>query len=260
VLEQMTILSVVDRESAALATAILYRMQRCSPEDVAALQSLLDWFRNPGGFAITADSNSQYLSLHVVFSEFWPDGYDRAAAEAELAALPMRIGTVETWLDDKDVWTWPESVTPPDLYRWAATESETPMLLLNGTLDGQTHVDGVRSSVYHFRNERQHFVEVPYAGHSVLYTSAGRRGVTCGMQLIANFFRDPAAAVDTSCVDAIGPLDFHGSSAMAMELFGTADLWENETSSTLSLAPLLSAEQERALESLRRRVQEPPRF
>jgi len=261
VLEQLTLLSVADPHAVPMALAMLYRMERCNAADVAALQSLLDWFSSPGGFAIDADTSSRYLSLHVVFSEFWPDGYDRAAAEAELAQLPLHMGTVASWLDDKDVWTWPASVTPPDLYRWAPTVSETPMLFLNGTLDGQTFVDGVRPVKDTFRNARQQYVEVPLAGHSVLYTSqAISRTKTCGMDLVAKFFGNPAAPVDTSCVGAIGGLDFRGSSAMAFELFGTSDMWENPAASALALPAPLSPAETRALETLRRNLQHPPRF
>ncbi len=76
----------------------------------------------------------------------WPgssfESISGTKAEAELSQQPLNLGVLESWLDDKDVWSWPASVTPGELYRWADTE--TPMLLLNGTLDGQTHVDGVR--------------------------------------------------------------------------------------------------------------------
>jgi hypothetical protein len=41
------------------------------------------------------------------------------------------------------------------------------------------------------------------------------------------FLRDPRGSLDTSCVDAIAPIDFRGTPALAQTLLGTGDLWEN---------------------------------
>ncbi len=111
-----------------------------------------------------------------------------------------------------------------------------------------------------FRNDRQRYVEVPYAGHSVLHTSAWAGEGTCGMRLVSGFFESPAAAVNTTCVDQIEALDFRGSAAMAQQLLGTEDLWENGAAMGNRLQLLLTPAQDRALETLRRQLLEPPRF
>ncbi len=260
VLDQITLLSVTDPHTVPLAMSALYRMRRCSAEDVAALDALLDWFSSPGGFDITADSSSEYLSLHVVFSEFWPDDLDRPKAEAELDELHLEMGTVRGWLEQKDVWNWPDSGVPAEHYRWAPTVSETPMLYLNGTLDGQTHVNGVRPVAETFRNDSQHYVEVPLAGHSVIYTSSWSQGLTCGMRIVEDFFAAPAGALDAGCADRVPALSFQGSPAMADRLYGTTDLWENGTGVGTAMRAMVSPVEERALETLRRNLQQPPRF
>lgn len=262
-LEQLALLAVTDPTAVPVALSSIYRTQRCSAEDVTALDSLVAWLSAPGdgfgGFA--GEGQSAYLSLHVVFSEFWPDELDRAKGEAELSSLRLQMGTLATWLDQKEQWTWPASETPAELYRWAATDA--PLLLLNGTLDGQTHVDGVRTATASFRNDRQRYVEVPLAGHSVLYTSAASAGdpqVTCGMAMIADFFADPSGSLDTSCVDAIGGLDFRGSRAMAQQLYGTGDLWENGAAVGFALPPQLAPRESRALGVLRKLLRDGPGF
>ncbi len=266
VLEQLVGYATNDAFTAAVATSAVHRLGRCDEADVAALDNLVDWMRNGmgAGFGPGAGSGaafSPYLSDHVVFSEFWPEGLDRETAEEILAELPFQTGALLSWVEAKDRWSFPPSHTPDSLYAWAPTE--TPLLLLNGDLDGQTPIDAIRDAEAAFVNEAQHLVEVPLANHGVLATSAftaEREDFTCGMEIAAAFLADPQGAPKTGCIDRIPGFDFAGPPGLAAALYGTADLWENDAAQGLHIAPALRPAQERALTSLREKLQGPLRF
>ena len=245
-LEMLVIFGSSDPQTLPLALAATYRMDRCSTEDVAALSNLAQSLTGGGGFDVfPADESSLYLTDHVVFAEFWEEGLDRAKVEAELAELTFETGTLRQWMETKAVWPWPIVPTPAAEKRWSGSAS--PLLFLNGDLDYQTHLNGLTDVEASFVNASQQYVQVPLAGHGVIFSSAivdGRRDWTCGMQMASSFFNNPTAPVDTSCVDRIDPLVFTGSSRMASWLMGTSDLWENGTGTGQALtAPLLPAEQ-----------------
>ena len=262
-IETLVVFGVTDPQTLPLALATVYRMDRCAPEDVAALSTLANTLGGrAGGFDVFAgEESSLYLSDHVVFAEFWEEGLDKAKVEAELAELTFELGTLRRWANTRASWPWPIVPTPAAEKRWSGTA--TPLLLLNGDLDYQTHLNGLLDVEESFVNGSQHYVQVPLAGHGVLFSSQiidGRTYWTCGMQMAAGFFADPQAPVDTSCLDRVEPIRFTGSGRMASWLMGTSDLWENGTGAGTALrAPLLPGE-ERAVQALVRRINERPSF
>lgn len=245
-------------ETLPVALAAVYRAERCSPDDVVALEQLVENLWGIGGFDpfdAPAAEDSIYLSLHVVYSEFWPEDLTEEQAYAELDALPFELGTLRGWVDLRRFWSWPVVPTPAAEKVWASTDA--PILMLNGDLDAQTHIDGLAGVEATFRNASQQLVEVPMAGHAVLFSShLVDRDFTCGMQMARDFFADPATPVDASCTANVPPIDVRGSPWMARYLMGTDDLWEAEGVAGQALLAPLDVRESWALGALRRNLRE----
>lgn len=215
---------ISDGRARAAIPATVARVERCTPEDVAAVQHLLgvvfglvtDDDEGPGLFSIV-------LAHHVTFSELWPDpppSLEELQAIADAALGHKNLGVnFRLRYDD-----WPRYEPGPFHDQWATTE--VPMLMLNGTLDPQTPIERARRVGAHFAGPHQTFVELPDVSHGVLsgsYTSSGER---CGEELLIQFVSDPKAALDTSCVDEIALRDFRLRAAFAQYLFDSDDLWD----------------------------------
>lgn len=252
----------------SLAPAVAYRAERCSPEDVDALEKLLSAIFG-GGMAFAPDApmpsgeESAYLSDHVIFSEFWPEGVDVEAAKAEEAELSITIGALVGRAEERERWTWPFYENPAELMQWANTSA--PVLLLNGDLDAQTHLDGLAEVEAHFTAPGQHFVRMPLSGHGTIFWSGPATQdprMPCGWEIIDGFFDDPRGTLDTSCAENTPAADFMGDSSLANGAFGTDDLWENEAPAAAkrALPSPMSERQLRALEELHERARTMRKF
>jgi hypothetical protein len=49
----------------------------------------------------------------------------------------------------------------------------------------------------------------------------------CAFEIVDQFFNDPTAQLDTSCLAKVLPLNFSGVSALNQVLWNTTDAWEN---------------------------------
>jgi pimeloyl-ACP methyl ester carboxylesterase len=217
-----------DPEKRTLIAAIGYRVARCTPADVLAVQHYLAWRpAPPASFSpLVQEHYSEILSSNIILSELWEDPAPPAAevrARFDTAAIAM--GFVA---DSADLYPlWPRYARDASVGQWARTD--VPMLMLAGTLDPATPIEMSRTVGAHFRGPHQTFVEFLNAPHGVYENTAVRTpgALPCGTQVILGFLGDPTAAPDTRCMAHLKPLDFHGSTELAQAAFGTADLWEN---------------------------------
>lgn len=75
--------------------------------------------------------------------------------------------------------------------------SDIPTLVLNGTLDTQTSMHWGAEAADGLTNARNYII--PEAGHgSIMYQP-------CAQDIATAFVNDPAASLDTSCIDEILP-------------------------------------------------------
>ena len=72
---------------------------------------------------------------------------------------------------------------------------------------------------------------------------------------MVNYMEDPFVEPDTSCLDDLMPVDFHGNPLLALLLFGTWDIWENGITTDLSdnQIILMKEEAEKIKHDLRKR-------
>jgi len=233
----MVIASMLDdRRLVPAAMASVYRLDRCTQEDAAAVRFLLEQVVPGAGFTLaTSAPYSDFLYRHIVFSEFWRD-LTPAELLAELDDLVVAPGYSYSIVDMHEAWNVPVHETPAELYRWA--DSSTPVLMLNGTLDTRTPIADVADMREAFSRQNQTFLEVPWGGHGSIMEGHADVGMgTCGFKLVADFLQGPTAARDTSCLDGLELLDFEGAALPSDALFGTGDLWENGVGHAIAAPP-----------------------
>jgi len=214
-----------------VALAAAYRMDRCAPEDVVALQHFLAQATASTGFSpATQASYSAFTYFNLFINEFWEEGMQASDFLDEVHRLPIQTGSAQRLVRELGRWkALPTWTVPEPLRRWA--DVETPLLLLNGDLDARTPIWDLEGIDEAFSRPHQNWVEVPFGGHGIIMEgrAPGRLG-TCGYRMITTFLAKPTGAPDTACLAGMETLDLEGDSLSAETIFGTSDLWENGVS------------------------------
>jgi pimeloyl-ACP methyl ester carboxylesterase len=203
------------------ALAAMARYERCAPEDVLALQTLIKVLDRHA--AVGDGVASKPLAYNVLFSELYESPAPSAATmDARYAAAVFPAGVVELSRGQSE---WP--LYPADEHVGAWAKTTTPMLMMNGTLDCQTPIESAAQMRDAFHGPHQTFIAIPNANHVVLTQSPVLTpgAPACGMQIAASFLRDPLAAPDTSCLSDLAPVTFAGDAAEASRFFGVDDAW-----------------------------------
>ncbi len=204
----------------ALIPAIAYRLERCDPDDIAALAHFARLFS--GREESAADRlHSAILGIHIGVSELSTRPYPTAAeaqAVVDETVVSLAVGTryAELWP------TWP--AYPPDQLDDQFAATDIPVLMLEGELDPATVLPGAQRVADALDGPDQRFVVLPGAGHSFTTPASGEpRG--CQLRMWMDFVADPHAAPG-DCPERMLPLDFGPQPALAGFYFGTDDLWE----------------------------------
>ncbi len=208
----------------AAIPAVIHRLERCSPRDVAALSHLqAALFGARGGMAQLDPSYSRVLRNTIVFSELWP-GDAPPAPESPPGDLLFDPGdeSFDHWLAPR----WPRYLVSPRPV--SRLRPDVPLLLLQGQLDPATPWEAAADFASNLAGPDQRLVLFPHAAHNVLGGTPlrGQDEGSCGLELLLAFTRAPAGPLPTGCVALTQPLDFRGSPALAQFLFGTTDLWD----------------------------------
>ncbi|MFT3769726.1 MAG: alpha/beta fold hydrolase [Minicystis sp.] len=220
-LRQIIAISLMGWSARPLALAVPYRLDRCTPEDVTALQTFLPFWFEPYdlyGFSHALESN-------IAFSEYWETPTPSPATLA--ARTESALASLDWTLERKDVYgAWPKYT--PEIAPTVWPKTNVPMLMLNGTLDAETPIALAQLAAAHFHGPHQTFVALPNAPHGGGYQSPTTLpdGLPCGMKIMASFVADPHGHPDTSCIAAMKPLQFERPSFAAL-VFGTGSLWDN---------------------------------
>jgi pimeloyl-ACP methyl ester carboxylesterase len=216
---------LLERDDArVVALALLRRVNRCDPPDVAAIGA----FENAratmsGGFPA---SHSQVLYWNVVFSDRWevpPPSVDEVAARCAPLALcdddSLQLARIRL--------QWPAFPEDPLNTQWPITTS-SPVLVLNGELDPQTPVELTTEFTQKLASSHQTFVTFPFSAHDTVVQSWSRSAdqVPCGYRIVLDFLQHPQSP-DTSCVADAPAVSFDSTPEQAETWFGTTDLWDN---------------------------------
>lgn len=207
----------------ALAPAIVYRADRCDAGDVAALRRLID-IAFPDAPNPPAADFTTLLHYHVLLSDLWPAN-PLSAAEYEAAERALTFTSGGNAILTEIHAVWPRNVPEHD-NTWPALE--VPMLVLQSDIDPNTGPSEIPELVSQFTRNDQQVVMFPQSNHVVVGHSRTADSDSCGLDLIAAFIADPTGTLDTSCAAENIPQDFEANPALNLQLFGTADRWENE--------------------------------
>lgn len=241
------------------APAAVYRLDRCAPEDVDALEQLLvGLFSPPGGPSAYDKLYGQVLSMHVGLSELWEDPLpDPADVDAMVSPLYFSVDLAPRVVALQDRWPF----YPQDQYvgNWPSTE--IPVLMMNGDLDPQTPPWLAAPAETHFTGTHHYYFTFPRCPHGIVgqsyVTTPG--AYTCGVQMMVDFIDNPLVAPDSTCLADILPIDFTGVPGWSQYLFGTEDMWENTIRRKISTPAEKPPGFDRAVRWLRRSVP-PPEF
>ncbi len=239
-----------------LAPAVLYRLNRCDPEDVTVMEALFYylWYYRDRVQA-TDELYSAVLGQNVGQSELWsasaPDASTLAALENTLFFSVNGSANYGALHE-----SWP--VYPQDSYVGAWPTTDIPILMGNGTLDPQTPPWLAAPAQTHFAGTHQYYYELPRSPHGVIMNSPVNSGGThCFLQMMLGFMDAPTVAPDESCLNDIKPIEF-SSSNPSLWLFDTSDMWENGSPAPPPPRPTtLSAGARRAMRWLRSTVPVP---
>jgi pimeloyl-ACP methyl ester carboxylesterase len=207
--------------------AVVYRAQRCTSNDIAAL-GVFKAFASQ--IDTEASSFSQALSMNITLSELSRRPLPTLdtifqnveGLYAAIDAGPRRASAVSVW-----------PAFERDRYFGDFADTVVPLLMLNGTLDPQTPLAVARPTGQHYRGASQHFVEIPYSPHTTLTQSlVDTAGSTCGADLVRQFLSNPTGTLNEDCLDLVLPLNFAGIPEITQLLFGTDSPWNDFASSS----------------------------
>jgi pimeloyl-ACP methyl ester carboxylesterase len=208
------------RDTQGLALATLYRYDRCSPEDVAALKVLRSKL---AGLNPRSPLFSQMLYFNVAFSELWE------TPAPSLATLHARGTDGVFGGSSEDMFAlqarWPKYA--PDAFVRAYANTTVPMLMLNGTLDAQTPIETASLMQPKFTAPHQTFVTIPTANHGTLFQSPVKTEgePPCGFTIMMSFLDDPTVAPNLACLNDLASLSFNPPSSLGNAFFGTPNIW-----------------------------------
>jgi pimeloyl-ACP methyl ester carboxylesterase len=216
----------------AAAPAFIYRLDRCDPADVNAIVYMFYYPFNGTGdlLDITSGWFSQVLNANVGMSDqYWGPQFDGVDINQYITDLNnnMLFGTMPTPDEYALYQQWPKYDEPQAR---ELPKTSIPVLMMQGTLDGATPYEVSEPLGEALHGPHQYYLTFPNSAHGVIddsWVSLDYNVPTCGLDILAQFVRDPLTEPDTSCIAQTLPVDFAGSTELAQYLFATYDLWEN---------------------------------
>jgi hypothetical protein len=224
--------------------AIVKRLLRCFPEDVAALTHSLfanttHEVRSQGG----SRDYSEALALNILLSEMFYIQSSDLPSEWQLSDVSSKPDSC-VWLIHCQDHTFFATYSPPQLrlkydiwnrytpdrfVNGYGSNYTGPILLLNGDLDPQTPIHWSDEAFENFQNELIDYIVVPFSPHCTAAQSWTTDGSVCGLQLLASYFENYGKAIDKDCLHKVLPPDFSGitkeTQSWSNQFFGTPNMW-----------------------------------
>ena len=124
-------------------------------------------------------------------------------------------------------------------------ETNTPVLMMNGTLDPQTALEIALPSKEFLNKENHYFITFPETPHGVTSTSITNEmlsnhfgGTTCGEKIMFEFIKNPLQKPSEACLSDIALLSWGDTGmnrGMAYQFMNTTDMWDGDQTGKKSL-------------------------
>ena len=213
-----------------LVPAILYRLNRCNAVDQEAIYRLFD---GPEGSHQSEELKSTVVRTNIIISELLGPGinFDDAMTFSEQSFFSTDLTLGATYAREDGGWP----PYPLDSCADRFPDTEIPILILNGDLDPNTHVDLARFAAEAYDKPYQNLVVLPGVPHGAIFESRIQADYhdkvnTCAMELALQFFEGPEKSLDLSCLAQLIQPDFSGTTQRALEAaeagFGRDSVWD----------------------------------
>jgi pimeloyl-ACP methyl ester carboxylesterase len=231
----------------SLIAPMALRIDRCEPRDVVALQNLRDIFTQPSQPTAAQRYFSMMLLTHIMLSELWEDPAPPASELADIEAnATIAHGIVATAAELYP--SWPRY--PLDDYAGGLAETTTPVLMMRGGYDF-IPLAAIQPAIDHFSNGNN-LLDVPGAPHGHYAAPQIGGGLSCSAIVRGQFFADPTATLDLSCLDEVAPLPMVPPSDLSDAVFGTPDPYQGDPNAVFATSAGGAAHEELRVSMARR--------
>lgn len=224
--------------------AIAYRLNRCDQGDLKVLNQflMLAQFLGAGGFmpeggqpGWATNPFSQFLNAHILMSEMWSDPAP-SPQEVQKTFIDAYIAPGASFSTINLFNVWPKYSRDEYVNKFASTD--TPLLLLNGTLDPQTPDYYAEAMYKGLDASDKELVIMAGAAHGTVSQAPTVTNQMCGMELSVQFVKDPKKDLDKSCVNLMAPVAFNLPAFIVKQFLGVNDLYENDAKTDALAAPV----------------------
>ena len=212
----------------SILPALIYRLHRCEAKDHTFLKSLF------GGGSVTTSLPCQPLSstslqMNIGNTELFANmySYDELIEIEKKLAFNVGVGSSASLQVNK--YHYPTYQPNPLTFNKTLEAKGVRILLMNGDLDPQTpHEYAVRTdNDLEGRVAWHKLVTFPGSAHFTVARSPVRGGGTpCGLQVLADFVRDPTKEPSLDCIADMLPVSFDGD-ATARALLKIENVFED---------------------------------
>jgi pimeloyl-ACP methyl ester carboxylesterase len=207
------------------AMALLHRIDRCNPDDLAAIKAYQQFAKAES--SAPSDRYSPILYYNIVFNDLWGSpapSLDTLQARCDALSIcdegSLALGEFRT--------SWPIFPLDP-LSAQSPITTGSAVLLLNGTLDPQTPLANAIAFDDRLRSPHKTLVQVAFSAHATIEQAlvTNPTQAPCGFQILESFVGNPNAP-DTSCAMESKPVSFDSDPIESASVFGTPDFWDND--------------------------------
>ncbi|POM57493.1 Serine protease family S33 [Phytophthora palmivora] len=253
-------IALMDSYLRTLIPPVVYRLQRCSPED---LDVLTQFFSSvvANDQAKTQDSAYESTLLYnlIVYSEMWQSPLpSMAEMMARITGAKMSSGggiyevgpqycsfskEKSKSCDEFNVGNYDTNgiVYKRDQYwnKTATIPNHVSVLLMSGKLDPQTPNKYAESLLNTLNGENKELIVFDYASHGTIMTTQMVAGdpmsETCGMKVFASYVRNGGdlARTDKSCIDEMPAFNLTTPDFYLTDFLGTDDAYDGVFNSSL---------------------------
>eukprot|EP01124_Arcella_intermedia_P016473 TRINITY_DN23088_c0_g1_i1.p1 TRINITY_DN23088_c0_g1~~TRINITY_DN23088_c0_g1_i1.p1 ORF type:complete len:376 (+),score=73.30 TRINITY_DN23088_c0_g1_i1:543-1670(+) len=225
------------RSQIPLTPAFVYRLQRCSAEDVKVITYFWNVSRvePPPDFTTTASPCD--ISNVILYNMLWVEGINEVPPPSyeeiyQISRSSLFTPHISDFKHNRELYdAWPRYA--PDKWNRKMPQTSKPILLVAGDVDLSTPYPQSASAYLSYKEANPNtyisFVHLPTCPHVALLNSMTPSGIPCGLTVVTQFFQNGGQLKDDSCTKSINPVDWlfetPSSQNWSIHFFGVADGW-----------------------------------